>query len=343
MNEAAMQRTPEVGVRWHPYAEIFPWIEGRAFEELKADIAKNGVLEPVVFLGDAILDGRNRYMAARALGIEYPRVEYDGHDPLGFVLAKNLARRHLSESQRGMIAAKLAKMPVGGDRTEQHRANLHSAQIAGKMLNVSERTVKTAKHVQEHGAPELVHAVEAGEVSVSAAAEVASLPKDEQVKVAAAGPKAMKEVAKQSRQARGRDPEHSEWDKRRAEIGGQLSDDVKAAKAARAEAIAAHKDDASGIRIAELEDSLAALEAENASLKAENKKFESMRLQFERGGFEQIIADKDEEIRVLKTRVEAESREKVRNLNSMEYWKKEAIKLGYSRDAIITFDEMADG
>lgn len=29
----------------------------------------------------ALLDGRNRYMAARDLGIEYPRVEFHGDDP----------------------------------------------------------------------------------------------------------------------------------------------------------------------------------------------------------------------------------------------------------------------
>src|SRR5690606_11005553 len=104
---------PEADVRWHPYADIFPWIEGSAFDELKADIAKNGVLEPIVFLDGAILDGRNRYMAARDLGIEYPRVEYQGDDPLSFVLAKNLARRHLTDRQRADVAAKLAKLPRG--------------------------------------------------------------------------------------------------------------------------------------------------------------------------------------------------------------------------------------
>lgn len=48
------------------------------------------------------------------------------------------------------------------------------------MLNVSERSVRTAKTVLEHGAQELMAAVEAGEVAVSAAAAIAELPKDEQ-------------------------------------------------------------------------------------------------------------------------------------------------------------------
>ena len=76
----AFERVPPAGVQWHPYADLFPWIEGPAFDDLKADIAENGVLEPIVFFEGQILDGRNRYMAARDLGIEYPRVEYRGDD-----------------------------------------------------------------------------------------------------------------------------------------------------------------------------------------------------------------------------------------------------------------------
>jgi ParB-like chromosome segregation protein Spo0J len=180
-----VEHTPPVGVKWHPYSELFPWIEGSAFQELKEDIRKNGVLEPIVFIGDAILDGRNRYVAARELGIEYPRVEYEGDDPLGFVLSKNLARRHLTESQRGMVAARLAKLPAHRP-AEDNSANLRTSDAA-EMLNVSPRTVETARKVVNDGAPELVAAVESGSVSVSAAADVATLPKEEQVEIVAKG------------------------------------------------------------------------------------------------------------------------------------------------------------
>lgn len=199
-NVDRVEHTPPSGVRWHPYADIFPWIDGPAFKELVEDVRQNGVLEPIVFLDGAILDGRNRYMAAREAGVEYPRVEYTGDDPLGFVISRNLKRRHLSESQRAMVAAKLAKMPAHRP-ADDNSANLRTSDAAA-MLNVSERSVETARKVEREGAPELIEAVETGEASVSAAALVATLPKDEQAEIASMGGRAVAEAAREIREGK---------------------------------------------------------------------------------------------------------------------------------------------
>lgn len=61
-------------------------------------------------------------------------------------LVDYLHRRHLSESQRGMVASKLANITHGGNRKDQD-ANLHfevSRSDAADMLNVSTRTVAAA-------------------------------------------------------------------------------------------------------------------------------------------------------------------------------------------------------
>lgn len=51
---------------------------------------------------------------------------------------------------------------------------------AAEMLNVSPRSVKNAIAVRDHGVPELADAVRSGEIAVSAAAEIARQPAEEQ-------------------------------------------------------------------------------------------------------------------------------------------------------------------
>lgn len=183
---------------FHEYANLFPMLQGEALDGLREDIRLHGVREPVVFLDDAILDGRNRYTCAVELGIDFPRKEYEGDDPLGFVISHNLHRRHLSESQRASVAARLANMRQGARTDLQPRANLPevSTAKAAELLNVGERSVKSARKVQDKGAPELVAAVDEGRISVSAAADIADAPKDEQAQIVARGKKEILAAAK---------------------------------------------------------------------------------------------------------------------------------------------------
>jgi hypothetical protein len=160
---------------FHEYANLFPLIEGGEFDDLVADVATHGVREPVWLYQGKILDGRNRHRAARAAGISYETKYYTGPDPLAFVVSLNLKRRHLSESQRAMVAARLANMPLGGATYRSANLQTDAPQVsqskAAEMLNVAPRSVATAKQVQATATPELAAAVEEGKVSVSAAAQ----------------------------------------------------------------------------------------------------------------------------------------------------------------------------
>lgn len=73
----------------------------------------------------------------------------------------NLKRRHLNESQRAMIAAKIANLHVGNPSfNSANLPNRVSNTTAAELLNVSERTVRSAKSVQEHAAKPIIEAVE---------------------------------------------------------------------------------------------------------------------------------------------------------------------------------------
>lgn len=179
----------------HKLAEIFPAIGGKDFDALVASIKANGLRDPITIYEDAILDGRNRQRACDLAGVDaiYEPLPDDA-DPLQFVIDKNLNRRHLDESQRAMAAAKFATLKQGDN---QHRSiDLTSQTAAAAALNVSVPSLKRAAKVQRDGTPELQHAVEAGGASVAAAAEIATLPEEEQRQAVAGGDKAIKAAAK---------------------------------------------------------------------------------------------------------------------------------------------------
>ena len=173
-------------LEFHPLANVFPLSDGEEFQALAADITAHGVHEPVVLYEGQILDGRNRYRASRAAGVDCPLATYVGDDPAAYVVSLNLHRRHLTESQRAMAAAKLVSWARGENQHTSGSANLPTHKAA-EMLKVSERSVTTARAVRDKGTPELQQKVEHGKVSVSAAADVATLPKTEQAEIVARG------------------------------------------------------------------------------------------------------------------------------------------------------------
>ena len=185
-------------LQFHPLSNIFPLIDGQAYADLCADVAKFGIREPVWLYDGQILDGRNRWRAANETGAECPTRTYEGDEPAAFVVSLNLHRRHLSESQRAMVAAKLANMPVG--RPAGNSANLQnlptSQSDAADMLNVSTRAVAAAAKVQREAQEPIVAAVERGDMTVSLAAKVMDLPEEEQAPILAAQPGQIADVAR---------------------------------------------------------------------------------------------------------------------------------------------------
>src|SRR6516165_12175055 len=206
-------------IAFHPLADIFPLVEGQDFAELVDDLREHGLHEPIVVFEDKILDGRNRYRACEAAGVEPTFTAYSGDDPVAYVVSLNLRRRHLDESQRAMVAAKLATLRDG------QRADLVEGLPIGRaseMLNVGERTVARAREVQEHGTPELVSAVERGAISVSSAADVATLPVQEQREIVARGEREILAAAKAIR-AKQYAKRRAEWDARTIRLANQTA------------------------------------------------------------------------------------------------------------------------
>jgi ParB family chromosome partitioning protein len=145
---------------------------------LAADIAGHGQREPIWLHADGrVIDGRNRWLACEVALVEPVTRTYEGADDelVRFVLSLNLHRRHLTTSQRAMVASRVADMEPGPNRDTGNIAGVSQGEAA-EMLAVSERSVRTARTVQDKGVPELVAAVDAGELSVAKAAAIATSP-----------------------------------------------------------------------------------------------------------------------------------------------------------------------
>lgn len=167
----------------HPAAELFPEMSSEEFAALKADIQKHGLREPIISYTDCstrdvarvIIDGRHRYRACTELGIApkfAPAWTGNIAHITDLVISLNLHRRHLTTSQRAIIAAKLANMQHGGDRkSEEIKAPIDALKTqkqAAEMLSVGERSVERAAAVIREGTPEQVKAIESGASTVNA-------------------------------------------------------------------------------------------------------------------------------------------------------------------------------
>jgi hypothetical protein len=173
-------------LEFHSLADVFPPMAKKEFETFKADIKANGIRVPITLHGGQILDGRNRYSAAKEAGRLFRNEDFaelpNGVDPIKFVISANVARRHLSERQRAMAAAKLANLPVG---TNQHNGTGVSIDTASDLMSASKATTNRCKKVLTDGVPELVKLVEQDKIAASVAEEVAKLPKEKQAELVA--------------------------------------------------------------------------------------------------------------------------------------------------------------
>ncbi len=160
----------------HPAADLFPMLAGAEFDALVDDIRANGLQHPILLDSECrfILDGRNRLKACPAAGRE-PRFErHTGHEsPIDLIVTLNVRRRHLNESQRALVAARLVPQLKPLEKAEDGCSNLTTKgrpARAAALLNVSRSSVVTALAVLKSGNQDLIHAVENGALKVSTAA-----------------------------------------------------------------------------------------------------------------------------------------------------------------------------
>lgn len=177
---------------------------------LAKSIEEIGLLQPIgIDSAYRLVFGERRLRAFKHLGRDAIPARFVNLDSLlAGEYAENEFRKDFTVSERVEIgkalevelAAKAEKRMKAGvqNPVENFPEGSRTRDLAAKAAGFGNgKTYEQAKTVIEHGAPELVEALDSGAVSVSAAAAVAELPKSQQREVVASGK--AKEVAKAAR------------------------------------------------------------------------------------------------------------------------------------------------
>lgn len=168
-------------IDFHSVADLFPVMDMKTFKALCDDIEAHGQLTPIWLHDGKIIDGRNRYRACLKVGIEPRFQEWDQKGTLvDFVLSLNLKRRHLTSTQKAMVAYHMLPMLEADAKERQIRKPADSVpeilpeqktdarDQAAALVGVSGKYVSDIKRIAQD-APEKMKALEAGVLTLQGA------------------------------------------------------------------------------------------------------------------------------------------------------------------------------
>jgi ParB-like chromosome segregation protein Spo0J len=95
----------------HPEAEIIPPMQAEEYRALVDDIREHGIKVPLDVSGNNVLDGRHRLRAAEELDlgtVPVREVPLDGESAGEYIVRSAVLRRHLTDDQRAVMAARWA-------------------------------------------------------------------------------------------------------------------------------------------------------------------------------------------------------------------------------------------
>jgi hypothetical protein len=192
-------KPPTKPYNFHPACLAFPLLADAELQELAEDIKLRGLLQPVVAFRGQVLDGRNRLAACEMAGVAPRFSEWAGSgSPVEWVISTNLHRRHLTASQRAVVALDmlplLEKEANERQRHSQGRgkkgahecatlsANGKASEAAARLTRSGSRYVEAVKAIRDT-APELIEKIRGGQLNIPNARRVADLSPSVRAKV----------------------------------------------------------------------------------------------------------------------------------------------------------------
>lgn len=196
------------------FEALIPPLSPEEYAGLEAGILAQGCLMPLVVWGEILVDGHNRFKICTGHGVQFetrPMVAEDRRAVRIWIRNHQMHRRNIPEFVRVEMgleneaeiaqAAKERQIRKPADESvveilPPQNEPTKTRDIIGKAAGVSGRTVDKVKKIKESGTGELQQAVRDGRVSISAAAEIATLPAEEQIALATAEDAPVAQVAK---------------------------------------------------------------------------------------------------------------------------------------------------
>ena len=173
-------------IEFHEIANIFPLLRGEELASLVEDIRENGLIEPIWLYEEKILDGRNRYVACCESEVEPIFRQYEGNDPIGFVISLNIKRRDLTSTAKAIAAYKA--LPLYAQEAAKRKAGARwndidtkkiseqgeSAHLVAKKFQTNGQYVKYVKALAEDF-PKIYQRIVDGELTIQDAKKAAKL------------------------------------------------------------------------------------------------------------------------------------------------------------------------
>lgn len=185
---------------FHPACLLFPRLSDADLQALADDIRQNGLLNPIVTLDGQILDGRNRLEACKIAGVKPRFVEWNGEgSPLSWVVATNLMRRHLTASQRAVVAFDLLPMLEAEAKVRQRQSlgrgkkganklatsSGKASQFAARIAKANSAYVEQIKTISKK-APEIIQEMKSGRITVNEAVRLSRIDESRRQQILAA-------------------------------------------------------------------------------------------------------------------------------------------------------------
>jgi len=194
------------------FEALIPPLSPEEYAGLEAGILADGCRDPLVVWNDILVDGHNRFKICTQHGVEFathPILADDRRTVRIWIIKNQFGRRNLDTPTRLALGFQMANELEAQAKERQIRkpadsvvANLpqqsepKTREIIAEATGLSPRTVQNYKRVMDEGTPELMEAYNEGRISISAAAEIATLPAEEQIQIATAENAPVAKIAK---------------------------------------------------------------------------------------------------------------------------------------------------